>query len=83
VINRAVVFNTDTTNYHGHPDPLNTPPDITRRSIALYYYTVPRGVKLPHTTIFRARPGSRDANTSIANRLIEGARYLFGKRSDY
>lgn len=38
LFNRAVIFNTDADSFHGHPDPLTTPPDITRKSIALYYY---------------------------------------------
>lgn len=36
--NRAVIFNTNADSFHGHPDPLTTPNDITRKSIALYYY---------------------------------------------
>ena len=28
-------------NFHGHPDPLNTPEDQPRRSVATYYYTNP------------------------------------------
>ena len=37
--NRLVVFNTNKTSFHGHPQPLNTPPGVTRKSLALYYYT--------------------------------------------
>lgn len=39
VFNRCVVFSTGDDTYHGHPNPLTTPEDITRKSIALYYYT--------------------------------------------
>lgn len=39
LFNRLVVFNTDKKSFHGHPKPLNTPENITRKSIALYYYT--------------------------------------------
>lgn len=39
LFNRCAIFNTNHTSYHGHPDPLNTPENITRKSIALYYYT--------------------------------------------
>ena len=39
VFNRIVIFNTDKSSFHGHPSPLNTPEHITRKSIALYYYT--------------------------------------------
>jgi hypothetical protein len=39
VFNRLVVFNTTKRSFHGHPQTLNTPEDVTRKSIALYYYT--------------------------------------------
>ncbi len=37
--NKLVVFNTDKKSYHGHPIPLDVPSGVTRKSIALYYYT--------------------------------------------
>ena len=39
ILNRAVIFNTGEDTYHGHPHPLNTPEDVSRNSLALYYYT--------------------------------------------
>jgi hypothetical protein len=39
IFNRCVIFNTDEDSFHGHPDPLTTPDGITRKSVALYYYT--------------------------------------------
>jgi Rps23 Pro-64 3,4-dihydroxylase Tpa1-like proline 4-hydroxylase len=36
---RCVIFDTDASSYHGHPRPLNCPDGMTRKSIALYYYT--------------------------------------------
>jgi hypothetical protein len=56
----CVIFNTSSTSYHGHPDPLRCPPGETRKSLAFYYYTIdpdfdPRG-KL-HSTLWRKRPG--------------------------
>jgi Rps23 Pro-64 3,4-dihydroxylase Tpa1-like proline 4-hydroxylase/glycosyltransferase involved in cell wall biosynthesis len=39
VSNRAVLFSTTKDSYHGHPHALNTPPDVSRHSIALYYYS--------------------------------------------
>jgi len=59
VINRCVIFNTDQDSFHGHPDPLNTPDGITRRSIALYYYTASEKIydEVPaHDTMYKARP---------------------------
>jgi Rps23 Pro-64 3,4-dihydroxylase Tpa1-like proline 4-hydroxylase len=60
LFNRCVVFNTDADSYHGHPEPLSCPEGVTRRSIALYYYTASRAVyeEIPaNTTMYRARPG--------------------------
>jgi Rps23 Pro-64 3,4-dihydroxylase Tpa1-like proline 4-hydroxylase len=58
IFNRCVVFRTDATSYHGHPEPLNTPTDVTRKSIALYYYTASKEIyhEVPSlTTLYRAR----------------------------
>ena len=60
LFNRCVIFNTDATSYHGHPDPLATPEGVCRRSIALYYYTASREIynEVPNvSTIYHARPG--------------------------
>jgi len=59
LFNRCVIFNTDADSYHGHPDPLNTPSEVTRKSIALYYYTASKKVydETPaHSTMYVARP---------------------------
>jgi hypothetical protein len=39
VFNRAVLFDTSNFSYHGHPHPLACPPDRSRKSVALYYYS--------------------------------------------
>lgn len=49
--NRTVIFSTSETSFHGHPEPLTCPPDRTRKSIALYYYTAPTG-EPSHRAIF-------------------------------
>jgi len=38
-IGRFAVFSSTDFSYHGHPHPLTTPNNRTRRSLALYYYT--------------------------------------------
>jgi Rps23 Pro-64 3,4-dihydroxylase Tpa1-like proline 4-hydroxylase len=55
IFNRCVIFNTDEDSFHGHPDPLNCPPDRFRRSIALYYYTIEKK-PLKKATHFQVRP---------------------------
>ncbi len=42
---RCVIFNTDSDSYHGHPRPLSCPDGTTRKSIAIYYYTLGRDDK--------------------------------------
>jgi Rps23 Pro-64 3,4-dihydroxylase Tpa1-like proline 4-hydroxylase len=63
VLGRAVIFDTSLDSFHGHPEPLNCPPDRSRRSIALYYYTAfPDGLAgvTQRTTNFRTRKGTSD-----------------------
>ena len=36
---RCVIFNTSADSFHGHPRPLTCPDGITRKSVALYYYS--------------------------------------------
>ena len=58
VINHALVFNTDETSYHGYPEPITPPPEVTRKSVALYYYTLDAAhAGAPRSTNYRARPG--------------------------
>jgi Rps23 Pro-64 3,4-dihydroxylase Tpa1-like proline 4-hydroxylase len=52
IFNRCVIFNTTGKPWHGHPHPLNTPDDVTRKSLALYYYNVDNTVTNSHNTIF-------------------------------
>ena len=62
VFNRLVVFDTTDFANHGHPDPLMCPPERSRKSMALYYYSNgrPRSeVRGSHTTIFKRRPGEK------------------------
>ena len=54
--NRVVLFTTTETSFHGHPEPLRCPPDVARRSLALYYFTAEADVRV-RSTEYRARPG--------------------------
>ena len=57
LLNQALIFNTDEKSYHGFPEPLACPEDASRKSLALYYYTVERDAKSPfRSTNYRARP---------------------------
>ena len=60
IFNRCVIFSTTSNSYHGHPTPLTCPPERTRKSLALYYYSNGRPsdeVAESHDTLFQARPG--------------------------
>jgi hypothetical protein len=62
IFSRFVVFATTDYSYHGHPEPLTCPPDRTRRSLALYYYTNGRPDSersAAHSTLYQQRPGER------------------------
>lgn len=59
LVNRCVIFNTDADSYHGHPDALNCPEKVTRKSIALYYYTASDSIlsEIPdQPTVYVDRP---------------------------
>jgi hypothetical protein len=59
--NRCVIFNTSSNSQHGNPEPVKHPLGVSRKSIALYYYTATWDQsKRSHTTQFQVRPGSQD-----------------------
>jgi len=60
--NRCVVFNTDSDSNHGHPEPLTTPEEVSRRSVALYYYTASKHIHDEievNRTLYKPRPKER------------------------
>jgi Rps23 Pro-64 3,4-dihydroxylase Tpa1-like proline 4-hydroxylase len=57
-LNQALIFNTDENSFHGFPEALTCPESVTRKSLALYYYTVEKdGRFAARSTDYRARPG--------------------------
>ena len=55
--NHALIFNTDTDSFHGFPEPLTCPPHVSRKSLALYYYTSEDGSRTAiRSTDYRSRP---------------------------
>jgi hypothetical protein len=55
--NRCVIFPTNEYTYHGHPKPLACPAGVTRKSLALYYYTNEQVPPPSRATTYRALPG--------------------------
>lgn len=69
--NRVVIFSTTEFSWHGHPAALACPPDVTRKSLALYYYTNGRPdseVAPSHNTVFR--PVSGEARYISAREVL-------------
>ena len=54
--NRCLIFATNTDSFHGYPDPLECPDGVTRKSIALYYFTEEAQRPITHSTDYRAKP---------------------------
>jgi Rps23 Pro-64 3,4-dihydroxylase Tpa1-like proline 4-hydroxylase len=79
LFNRVMIFGTTDFTYHGHPDPLQCPEGMTRKSLALYYFTNGRPaeeISGEHSTLFRARyddefkPSSGARLRSLAKDLL-------------
>ena len=71
VANRVLIFSTDPTSFHGHPEPMQCPPGVARRSLALYYFTE-EAAPLVRSTEYRARPedGTRSALMIYADKQV-------------
>jgi hypothetical protein len=57
LLNHALIFTTNEHSLHGFPDPLTCSEGQSRKSLALYYYTVEQDKKFAvHSTDYFARP---------------------------
>ncbi|HSZ26366.1 MAG TPA: 2OG-Fe(II) oxygenase [Cytophagaceae bacterium] len=62
LFNRLVIFETNEVSYHGHPKPLYTPEGVSRKSLAVYYYTKTREqneIAPEHNTIYVNTEGTK------------------------
>lgn len=78
LFNRCVIFNTNPDSYHGHPESLNVPSDVSRKSIALYYYTASKKIyedNVAHSTMYVARPND-SSKTKIEALKLRFQNYL-------
>jgi len=58
IYNNVAIFNTDESSFHGYPTPINFPDGTTRRSLALYYYTLENDPNyVAKSTNYQPRPG--------------------------
>ena len=59
IFNRCVIFNTCEGSFHGHPEPLKSPEEIKRRSLALYYFRDEGSRVALSPTNYRSRPNEK------------------------
>jgi len=81
LFNRCVLFNTDEDSYHGVPDPVLCPEDMTRKSIALYYFTEEAVRPTLRSTNYRSRPkdGMKSVLIYLDKKMV--ATYTYIKRA--
>lgn len=77
LFNRVAIFSTTGDSWHGHPDVLTCPPDRSRKSLALYYYTngrpdheISKKDRKRITTTFAAREGVDSSEMKTYNRMV-------------
>lgn len=78
IFNRMTIFSTTDFSYHGHPNPLKCPEHMSRKSLALYYFSNGRPENeitgISHGTIFRGRKGHEndvDQNITLRYRVAK------------
>jgi len=90
LLNHALIFNTDENSFHGFPDRMLCPEGISRKSLALYYYTPEVNVAgLGKSTNYRARPGDGPVERALiwadkqAVNLYSRLKEAFGLSDDF
>ena len=88
-LNHALIFNTTETSFHGFPEKLACPEYASRRSLALYYYTVERDSSyVAHSTNYQSRPEDSKGKAALiwldkkAVHLYSRAKEKFGIGDD-
>ena len=83
-INNALIFRTDKDSNHGFPDNIKCPLNVTRKSIALYYYVeeksfLPIKIKMRkyYTTQWKKRPGTNDPEFMDKDNIWRKIKYKF------
>lgn len=85
LLNHAVIFSTVDDSYHGFPEKLRCPEGVSRKSLALYYYTAEPGAHFSRqSTDYHARPTDGKTKATLiwldkqAVRLYSRAKERFG-----
>ncbi|WP_118950231.1 2OG-Fe(II) oxygenase [Taibaiella helva] len=74
LFNRCVIFNTDEDSYHGVPETILCPEDMTRKSIALYYFTEEEVKPTLRSTNYKSRPqdGAKSILIYLDKKMVAG-----------
>ena len=65
-LNHAVIFNSNEIAFHGFPGKLTCPENVSRKSLAFYYYTIERdAVHDTHSTNYMPRPEDDRAKAAL------------------
>lgn len=74
--NRAVLFETSEISFHGHPVPLTCPEGVTRKSLAVYYYSYwPDGIERRAKTNYVLTPEQKAAlRADVLSAIAQGAK---------
>ena len=79
--NRCVIFNTNETSFHGHPESLNLPKNKSRKSFALYFYIKQKNFNKPKATYYKSSKGIFfNLMVKIENSLLKMYLILKGKK---
>ncbi len=90
LLNEALIFQTDDISYHGFPEPLRCPEGESRKSVALYYYTLESDAHVTaRSTNYRPRPEDGPLKSAMiwldkeAVDLYSRAKARFGFSDDF
>jgi Rps23 Pro-64 3,4-dihydroxylase Tpa1-like proline 4-hydroxylase len=88
VFNRCLIFSTDPNSFHGHPEPLTCPEGRSRKSMALYYFTL-ADKPFTRSTEYKPRPDDPASKKALifldkmALRAYDFAKRRLGLRNEW
>jgi len=57
IFNRCIIFKTDKKSFHGHPEKMNLPEGVSRKTIIIYYLVEEEKEQKIYSTKYVGRPG--------------------------
>jgi Rps23 Pro-64 3,4-dihydroxylase Tpa1-like proline 4-hydroxylase len=84
ISNNVLIFRTDKNSNHGFPDSIMCPENVTRKSLAIYYYVeeknfLPIKIKMRkyYTTQWKKRPGTNDPEFMDQDNIWRKIKYKY------